>query len=342
MNKDNYNEKDESNMGYFSDQEKNNLQKKTQFYIDKQKRLKQIEEHKLKEEKILYDEKIKMDEKKNKLEEREKARIESLEKKRIVKVKENEKMRETHKVRYRLEKEKVADRIQRENELLQEKQNRNTRKRDYLEKLRKMVFKKKGDDLNKKFEDIQKYFSIEKQKEEKKNNELEKKMNDLELHKKIIERNRERDLQAKLEELKKKDQKTVVRREIKVKNDNVKRESISMKLNEINEKVKDLKEKNERDLMFRSERNSLKRNDTLLNVKRIENVKEFNLMTQKQDIDEKYKKFMEFKEHKSTVNSQKRNLSVETSMKRSSFLNKFTTMELEDMVSLEVKLKLIL
>merc|ERR1711957_68803 len=112
-----------------------------------------------------------------------------------------------------------------------------------------------------------------------------------------------------------------MKREIKVRNDNTKRESISIKLNEINEKVKDLKERTERDLMFRSERNSLKRNDTLLNVKRIENIKEFNLMTQRGDIDVKYKKF-KFKEHKAGVNSQKRNLSVETSMKRSSFLNK--------------------
>ena len=90
--------------------------------------------------------------------------------------------------------------------------------------------------------------------------------------------------------------------------------------------------------MFKSERTSLKRNDTLLNVKRIENVKEYDLMMRRGEIDEKFKKFTEFKDHKTNLNSQKRNLSVETSMKRSTFLNKFTTMELEDMMSLEVNL----
>ena len=88
-------------------------------------------------------------------------------------------------------------------------------------------------------------------------------------------------------------------------------------------------------MIFKSERNSLKRNETLLNGKRIENVKEYEILCERNEIEDKYKKSSDFKEQKSNLLLAKRNLAIDLSSKRQTLLSKFD--EITEIESIQVK-----
>lgn len=79
--------------------------------------------------------------------------------------------------------------------------------------------------------------------------------------------------------------------------------------------------------MFKNEKNMLKRSETLMNIRRIENIKEYEINKQKEFLAEKYRKSLQFKEQKNNIMSLKRNLSLDTSNKRQSLINKFEDFE---------------
>jgi len=61
-------------------------------------------------------------------------------------------------------------------------------------------------------------------------------------------------------------------------------------------------------------------------------------LKKREEIEDKFQKFMEFKEQKSSLDLRKKNLSRETSNKRTSLIKKFREFDIVDVYSLEVKL----
>ena len=260
-------------------------------WIEKRKK---IIEYKLKEEEYLQNEKIKMEEKKLRMEEKENERLYSMERRRIEFVKDNEKIRVNHKERYHKEKIKLKERIDKENDYLLDKQDRQEKKKESLEALRNFVFRQRNEELNKKYDEIQKFFDIEKIKDDKRNAKIERKIDNLAEHKKKLELVRENEIRVRVNDMKEKNFMSSIRRDQKEQHEQIIRENVVHKLHAVGTKVKEVKENNERDLMFKSERNSLKRSETLLNGKRIENVKEYEILMERKDIEEKYKKSSDF------------------------------------------------
>lgn len=282
-----------------------------------------IEEFKNFCEKQWIEERIKAEEKKRKFEEKEKERLEIVERKRLEKIKENDQIRNLHKRRYQNEKQKLEEKLRIEADLMLNKQLKSDLKRQKLDDLRKMSFKKKAEEAFKRMEEIQRFFDTEKQKDEIKSNQLEKKLMNIENHKKLVDKLKEEEIKQKINELKIKEQKSGQVRELKEKNDNQKRESVVEKINEVSFKVKIQKEVKEKELMFKSEKNSLKRSETMMNVRRIENAKEYENFKNREKIEEKYFKTNTFKEQKSIIMTQKRFLSIDTSNKRQIILSQF-------------------
>ncbi len=206
---------------------------------------------------------------------------------------------------------------------MQQKQVKSDLKRQQLEDLRDMAFKKKAEEALKKMEDIQMFFVKEKQKEVIKGSQLDKKLMDIDNHKKLVDKLKEEEIKQKINELKIKEQKSGKVREQKEQLEIVKRESVVEKINEVGFKVKIQKEAKERHLMFKSEKNSLKRSETIMNVRRIENIQEYENYKQREKIEEKNQKTNSFKEQKSFIMTQKRFLSVDTSNKRQIVLSQF-------------------
>lgn len=228
-----------------------------------------------------------------------------------------------HKRRYQYEKQKLKEKLKLEADIMQKKQINSDFKREQLEELRRMVFKKKAEEALKKMEEIQMFFNKEKHKEEVKNSQLEKKLLDIDNYKKLVDKLKEEEIKHKMSELKIKELKSTQVREFKEKLDTKKRESVVEKIKEVSFKVKTHKEVKERELMFKNEKNTLKRSETMMNLERIENVKEYVNHQQREKIEEKYYKTNSFNEQKAFIMAQKRFLSIDTSNKRQIILNQF-------------------
>ena len=183
--------------------------------------------------------------------------------------------------------------------------------------------KKKREDFEKKQEEVQKHFDKTKELEEIKSYEFNKKMDDLEKQKKILEKIREEEINNRKNEFVMKSMKNLHLRNLKEKRDEKKIDSTVIRINEFFYKNRNKKQFIEQELMFKNETNSLKRVEKQMKIRRIENIKEYEINKEREKLEENYKKFEDFHNQKSFFSKHKRYLSLEISKQRKSIVDKF-------------------
>jgi hypothetical protein len=293
---------------------------------------KKVDEFHLQTSKNLVEEIIKQHLKNKLLNEKEKERQELLEKKRLEKIKENENLRNIHKQRHDFKIKIMEEKLRKNSELIQMKLGQSEIKRNKLEELRKMVFKKREDETLKKYEDIQKFFLKEKEKEEIRNILIEKKFIEMDNQKKLMDKIKDEEIKKKMIELKIKEKKNNEKRDSLEKEDDEKRDYTIFKINKKYYKFNRYKEEKERDLMFKNELNMLKRSEALINFKRIENIIEYENHRKREKIEDKYKRSQSFLEQKEMILSNKRFLSIDTSSKRQIILKQFDRIDKDPLI----------
>lgn len=321
---------DENGYGsdYFNDPNNTTI-KKQRNYLELKKK---VDEYHDQQEKEYWEEKLKAEERMLKLKDKEKERLDQLEKKRVEKIKVNESLKMLHKFRLENEIQKNLERAKKSTEKMDKRLIKSEIKRQQLEELRNLGFKKKGEEELKKQEEIQKFFQREREKEEIRNIQLDKKLLEYETQKKVMDKLREEEIKQRMNELKIKERKTVEAREIKEKFDEEKRDNVVIKINEVFYKFKLHKELKERDHMLKNELNILKRSETLMKIKRIENVKEYEMSRLREIIDDKYKRSQSFQERRSLIFDNKRLISIDTSNKRQLINSKFEKLAKEPII----------
>ncbi len=296
--------------------------KKKQFARREAEGRRKQEEHKQNCEKAYAEERQKALERKKLMELREKERIEQMEKTRIQKIKENEKLKKMHQIRFENTQCKMDQKLKSQFDFFKKKQLMSEEKRSQIEALREIALKKKILLHSQKQEEIQKFFDKNKEEDEIKFFEFQKKMDDIEINKKNVDEKRQEEIRIRISELKLKSLKSGESRSILVKQEEIKGENAIFRINKHYLQTQKIKEEKEREIMFWSEKNCMKRSETELKIKRIKNVKEIERLVEKEKIEEKSKTLEEFHDHKLLLANKKRVLAIEIANSRKMTLEK--------------------
>jgi hypothetical protein len=205
------------------------------------------------------------------------------------------------------------------------KQVMNESRRKHFEDLRQIAMKEKEEKAIKKQEEIQRTLEKCKEIEEIKLYEFNKKMCEMERQKKLLEKQKEEELQRKVIEAKNRELKIIHTREEKEKLDNLKKEYVIDKISQTEQKIKIMKEIKEIELMQKNETNILRRTEREMNIKRIENVKEYERQIAMQRLEKNYDKADQFKEQKFFIGEKKKEINMEIAMKKKEMAYKLET-----------------
>jgi len=201
----------------------------------------------------------------------------------------------------------------------------NESRRKHFEDLRQIAMKEKEEKAIKKQEEIQRTLEKCKEIEEIKLYEFNKKMCEMERQKKLLEKQKEEELQRKVIEAKNRELKIIHTREEKEKLDNLKKEYVIDKISQTEQKIKIMKEIKEIELMQKNETNILRRTEREMNIKRIENVKEYERQIAMQRLEKNYDKADQFKEQKFFIGEKKKEINMEIAMKKKEMAYKLET-----------------
>jgi len=152
--------------------------------------------------------------------------------------------------------------------------------------------------------------------------EFQKKMEDIEKYKKSVDEKRDEEIKNRIHDLNLKSVKSRESRNILEKQDEKKTDNVVYRIMQYYFKSQKKKEEKERENMFKSENNCMKRSEMELKIKRIENVKELERLMERDKIEEKSKTLEEFHDHRLLVANKKRVLAIEIANQRKMKLEK--------------------
>lgn len=253
---------------------------------------------------------------------KEKKRLESIETKRLLKIKEHEKSMLVHKKRFEENNLKLEEKLKKESEITSKKLIASNENRKQLEELRKIALKKKVETHLKKQGEIKTFLEKHQEIDDLKYIQLKRKMQELEKKKTLFDQIKDNEIKERIMDINIKSNKTKQSREL-IKQEIAKEGEFTMKkIHNFFNKSSKKKELIEREQMFKCEINEQKRNVVELKNKRNDVIREIERKKALGKIHEDCKKSEDFKTQKIINSNKKRILAIELSNQRKLTLDK--------------------